>query len=69
MIADNHLLLKQSIYWQRHTLNQKYFFANYDGELLLLRLNNFPDEPLLTLINKLDILDIEETPANWVVPF
>jgi hypothetical protein len=50
-------LVKQSIYWQKNTSSERYFYAYNDGKLLLLRLNNFPDEPLLTLIIGLDILD------------
>jgi len=61
-------LFTKSIYWQKHETNGKYFFAYSNENLLLLRLNNFPDEPLLTLINGLDILDLEEIPANWIVP-
>lgn len=58
-----------SIFWQKHANSFKFFFA-YDNEnLLLLRLNNFPDEPLLTVINGLDIRDLDEVPVNWVVPF
>lgn len=66
---DNKELIKRSIYWQRHPVSEKYFFAYHDEQLLLLRLNNFPDEPLLTLIKQLDIIDIEETPEDWVIPW
>jgi len=60
-------LVNKSIYWQKHSINKKYFFAQFDGDLLLLRLNNFPDEPLWTLIKQLEILDIEDTPETWVI--
>lgn len=62
-------LIEKSIYWQKHPKNARYFYAYNDTELLLLRLNDFPDEPLLTLIKGLEILDIEEVPEHWVVPF
>ena len=64
----NQELTSRSLYWQKHSANQRYFFTYNDGKLLLLRLNDFPDEPLLTLINGLDILDLDEVPVNWVVP-
>ncbi|MBL0200726.1 MAG: hypothetical protein IPP81_11455 [Chitinophagaceae bacterium] len=60
---------KASIIWQRHQSNNKYFYAYYNNELLLLRLNNFPDEPLLTFIRELNITDLDEPPLNWVIPW
>ena len=62
-------LTNRSIYWQRHPKNARYFYAYNDTELLLLRLNDFSDEPLLTLIKGLEITDIEEIPEQWIVPF
>jgi hypothetical protein len=59
----------KSIYWQNHETNKRYFFAYVDDVLLLLRLNDFPDEPLLTFIHGLEIIDIDEAPANWILPF
>ena len=62
-------IFKSSIYWQKHSNNQRYFYAYSNGELLLLRLNDFPDQPFLTLIRGMGIIDMEETPEDWVVPF
>ncbi len=62
-------IINSSIYWQKHSHNEKYFYAYNNKELLLLRLNDFPDEPLITLIKDLEIIDLEEVPKNWVVPF
>ncbi|WP_313531983.1 hypothetical protein [Sphingobacterium multivorum] len=42
--------------------------TNYNEEydkLILLRMNNFPEEPLYTLINGLDITDLEDKPTGW----
>jgi hypothetical protein len=62
-------LINTSIYWQRHSENKKFYYAISDGILLLLRINNFPEEPLLTIIRGNNILDIEETPINWIIPW
>lgn len=62
-------LLTKSIYWQKHSSEVKYFYAYSDNQPLLLRLNNFPDEPLLTVIAGLEIMNLEDTPEFWVVPF
>ena len=61
--------LTKSIRRQNHEHQKRYFFANIDGELLLLRLNDFPDEPLFTLIRGLEIVDIEEAPKDWYIPY
>ena len=45
-----------------------YFQADYKEKLLTLRLNDFPDEVLLTLIIDGDEQDLEETPKSWKIP-
>ena len=62
-------LLTKSIYCQNHSTNKRYFFAIDNSELILLRLNDFPDEPLLTLIKGKEILDIDDTPLQWIIQF
>lgn len=57
------------IKWSRHKTSPRYFFSTVNNDLLLLRMNDFPDEPLLTLIRGTDILDIEDVPEKWDVPF
>lgn len=68
IVNTNHLIY-ESIIWEKHFLNERYFYSTNNGKLLLLRLNNFPDEPLLTLIDGLNIFDLEDVPDNWIVPF
>lgn len=68
-MLHNEDYLKAAIYWQNHEMNHRYFFAYADGVLLLLRMNDFPDEPLLTLINGLEIMDIDDVPPDWIIPF
>jgi hypothetical protein len=64
---ENKMLLTVKIIWKRHSSNERYFY-HYEGEkLILLRVNNFPDEPLYTLINGLDILDMEDKPNDWIL--
>jgi hypothetical protein len=61
-------LLTVSIYWQRHEHNQRYFYAYRNGQLILLRINDFPDEPYCTIIMGLAIMDMEDIPVHWVIP-
>ncbi len=50
--------------WQK-SVNPHYFYSVIDDNIVYVRINNFPDEPLLTLINCLEIIDIENRPRNW----
>jgi hypothetical protein len=59
------ILLKTDLYWKKHPQNDRYFYIERDEIIILLRINNFPDEPLYTLINGLDIIDIEDKPEQW----
>lgn len=58
-------LMSSKIVWKNHPNNLKYFYTEFDKRIILLRLNNFPDEPLLTIIDGLEIIDIEERPSGW----
>lgn len=62
-------LIGQSINWIKHPTNLRYYYIVLNGDVALLRLNNFPEEPLLTLIFGLEIIDIEDVPEKWKVPF
>lgn len=43
--------------------------SKYPKEFVLLRMNDFPDEPLWTLIIDGQELDIEDTPVFWRVQY
>jgi len=57
----------RTILWKKHELNIRYWFADIDGKAVFLRMNNFPDEPLYTLISKNVIKDYDDLPQNWIV--
>ena len=58
-------LLSKKIFWKKHETDKRYFY-HYEGDkVILLRINNFPEEPLYTIINGLDILDMEDRPKEW----
>jgi len=61
------ILWKEKIFWKKHPLNSRYFYFEDDKKIILLRINDFPDEPLYTLIDGLDISDIEDKPDGWVL--
>ena len=60
-------LLKKNIKWKNHPDKKvrRFFYCEIEGRLILLRMNNFPDEVLYTVINGLEIIDIEDKPENW----
>ncbi|KIA95232.1 hypothetical protein OC25_07935 [Pedobacter kyungheensis] len=60
-------LLTSNVVWKKHPLNAKFFFLKQKDQIVLLRINNFPDEPLFSIIDGLDILDIEDKPAGWKI--
>ncbi|WP_025142713.1 hypothetical protein [Pedobacter jeongneungensis] len=59
------VLLNTNIVWEKHTSNERFLYTEQDDQIILLRINNFPDEPLFSVINGLDILDIEDRPEGW----
>lgn len=61
----NLVLIGTNVFWKKHPNNERYFYLRKDSDVVLLRVNNFPDEPLFTLINGLDIMDIEDRPSGW----
>ncbi len=44
------------------------FFVIFEDERLLLRLNDFPEEPLLSLVWREDKIDMDEWPKGWTLP-
>ena len=64
----NNKLFQQKILWQKHLSNKKFFFYYEDENLILLRINNFPEESLYTLIDSLEIIDFDDPPQQWIIP-
>lgn len=67
--VSEHFLFSKSIFWQKHPSARRFFYAINDGKVLLLRLNNFPEEPLYTFISELEIIDFDDAPSLWVIDY
>lgn len=58
--------LSEKIRWKESFNPEFPFRAAHDGDELRLRLNDFPAEPLYTLlVNNEEVMDIDDLPANW----
>ena len=62
---NNEELISSTIFWKKHPEIGYYYYNEEYDKLILLRMNNFPEEPLFTLINGLDITDLEDKPTGW----
>jgi hypothetical protein len=58
-----------AVVWE-HTGNSEFpYTAEVDGHTLAIRVNDFPDEPLYTLVVENNAVeDLEEWPPLWVRP-
>jgi len=61
-------LLRAKVDWQKTTESPYIFFASVNGKAVRLRLNDFPEEPLCTVIIDDKETDIHEFPKFWTVP-
>lgn len=62
----NHELIKSNVSWLQHPNQERFFYVELEDEkVILLRINDFPDEVLFTLINGFEIMDIEDRPKGW----
>lgn len=59
---------EREIFWKRHIEKKYTFFADIDGEQILFRLNDFPDEPICSILIEGREFDMEEIPAKWHLP-
>lgn len=62
-------LVDQPIAWQRTTDGEYPYQATHDGVTLIVRVNDFPAEPLYTLlVDYRPVLDLDDWPAAWQRP-
>ena len=59
-------ILESKIEWKQQKNDKKFFRAHFNGCELELRLNNFPEEPLYTVLGEFKF-DLDDLPSNWTV--
>ena len=61
-------IVNAEIAWQKSPHREHWFTAEFKGESYQLRLNNFPEEPVCTLISKDGEQDLELFGEKWKIP-
>lgn len=56
---------KVELTWIVTKSDPKIFEAIFLGEHVQVRMNDFPDEPLLTLFVRHESIDLEDRPSGW----
>ena len=61
-------ILRASVVWREVVPGGVEFHAEVKGHTCKLRMNDFPEEPLYTLIVEGEELDIDDAPKGWSFP-
>jgi hypothetical protein len=61
-------ILKQKIDWQKSDESDYIFNAIIGGKIWKLRLNDFPEEPLCTVIWGSGQQDLDDLGEHWTLP-
>lgn len=62
-------LFLRPVRWKRDVANRYLFHAELDGCEFTLRLNDFPEEPLCTLVGLGEEMDLEAFGEHWALPW
>jgi len=61
-------ILEAKISWREIERGGNEFMAQVDGHTCNLRMNDFPSEPLYTLMVDEEQIDLDDSPPNWTIP-
>jgi hypothetical protein len=61
-------LLKKKIDWEKTQESEYIFSATVEGKELFLRLNDFPEEPLCTIIINGNKTNLDDLGKGWTLP-
>jgi len=69
MVTEVKDYLDVSVVWEKSADPEYPYRAEIEGEQCLVRLNDFPDEQLYTLLaDGVAVADFDDWPSNWVRP-
>lgn len=61
--------LTKKIEWEESGDSEYPFCAIINNKRLVLRLNDFPEEPMYTLlVNNQEVIDLDGVPSTWQIP-
>lgn len=60
-----HAMQNTELAWIESRKDSRLFDAVFEGEHVQVRLNDFPEEPILTVFFRGQEMDIEESPKKW----
>lgn len=67
--VQNYSYLEEKVVWTQKKDPNYPYEAWFDGEKLVIRLNDFPDENLYTLIvNQKEVASFDDWPKQWTRP-
>lgn len=67
-MIDAKAFLALALNWQKTEESPYVFATTVRGEVIKLRLNDFPEEPLCTLIFGGREVDLDDLGPNWTLP-
>ena len=62
-------LMQHNLVWDEVNNQSRYYTTIYQAEKYYMRLNNFPDEPLYTVIINDEHFDFDDLPGSWKVNY
>ena len=68
MISDIKELFERRIQWEEELPGGTQFFAYVEGDLCQLSMNDYPDEPMYTLMWRQFAIDLDDRPLEWSLP-
>jgi len=69
MVTKVQNYLAEKISWRKNADPLHPYVASFDGEKCVIRLNDFPDEHLYTLlVNDVEIANFSDWPEQWTRP-
>jgi hypothetical protein len=62
------ILRRNRVDWEATDESKVVFQVLFQGKIVRLRLNDFPDEPICTVIVDEEETDVEPFPETWTLP-
>jgi hypothetical protein len=61
--------MNEEVFWRKLGPDSVEYEATVQGRACRLRMNNFPEAPLYTLIVGIEWIDLDDAPKSWHFPW